>query len=133
MHTVEVCGLIGCRDRPRRKVVGIVVDKWYVCCCWWCLFVVFVEAVLFVVVGCWLLELVQFVFDGVAKALIGVLLCCRFGFARLCWYCCSWVHHRCRVVCNVVSSIFPIVRLWPMSRLRLLRLYIFFVVVPMAV
>ena len=49
VRTVEVCGLIGCRSRPRQMVVDIVVDMCYECCYAWSLFVVFVVVVLFVV------------------------------------------------------------------------------------
>ena len=94
----------------------------------------FVVAVLFVVVDwLWLLELIRLVFEEVVKVLVGLLVCCCFDFAKLCWCCYSWAHRHCRVGYNVVSAIFPIVRLWPMFHLRLLRLCTFFVLVPMVV
>ena len=73
------------------------------------------------------------VFEEVVKVLVGLLVCCCFDFAKLCWCCYSWAHRHCRVGYNVVSAIFPIVRLWPMFHLRLLRLCTFFVLVPMVV
>ena len=94
----------------------------------------FVVVVLFVVVD-WLrlLELIRLVFEEVVKVLVGLLVCCCFDFAKLCWCCCSWAHRHFHVGYNVVSAIFPIVRLWPMFHLRLLRLCTFFVLVPMVV